>query len=107
MLERYRASKNYGEKLLIWNEFCHYYNKNKLVILVQVLMGAIFLNFTFNSIGMTLPLVKNDYPNDFVGATQHGSGFIDELKKGIKAIILSFLLFGLRRLWVKRGLEFP
>ena len=81
LMERYRLSNNYWKKLLVWNQFYHYFNKNKFMVLVQVLIGVIFLNFTFNSISMTLPLERSNYPNDFVGATKIESGFLEEFQQ--------------------------
>lgn len=66
LFEKYRRGKNYLRKMLVWNEFYHYFHSNKYMILIQTMIGICMIYFSFLFAPTLLHREEAKFPNDFL-----------------------------------------
>lgn len=76
ILEKYRRSDRYCLKILEWNQFYHYFNKNKFKIIVSSILGILIIYFSFLMLRSTLDLRL--MPNDFACIEKEEGNFEQE-----------------------------
>lgn len=88
LLECFRKSETYRMKILQWDQFYHYFNKNKFRILIQSLTGILIIYFSFLMLRSNLE--PRLMPNDFVCITEENSTFLTDFKKNYPCEEVSF-----------------
>lgn len=78
VLESYRRSERYYKKIFVWNDFYHYFGKNKYLIVIQAVIGIVLIYFSFSISSSLIPSSKE--PNDFVCTVEPGQGFLQEFQ---------------------------
>lgn len=81
LFERYRAGKGYLKKILVWNEFYHYFNSNKYMILIQTMIGICIIYFSFLFAPALFNQQEAKFPNDFLCISEEKTELEKEMLK--------------------------
>lgn len=90
LFEVYKKSKQYYKKILVWNQFYHYFNKNKNIIFIQTIIGIFLLNFCWLLMANSVMVRPPNCPQDFLCITEGGQHFKTEMEQKYQAEVTSF-----------------
>lgn len=88
VLESYRRSDRYYKKMFVWNDFYHYFGRNKYLIVIQAVIGIVLIYFSFSISSSLIPSSKE--PNDFVCTVETGQDFLKEFESKYEGTQKSF-----------------